>query len=173
MSIIPKIIPKIRGNQLFYEFEPSKEEWLNPFDRLFDEMVSASNPELSKVLGDSVFEKNAYPKVNIIDFDNLIEIQASAPGMGDEDVNIEVLNRTLTIYGNNQQNKNLEAKMGSRFLKREIKTSSFKRSFSLSENLDTSAVEARMSNGMLYIRIPKLRPTQSKELKVKVPISKG
>lgn len=171
MSIIPKVsvVPKIRNNSLYYDVCPSKEEWLNPFDRLFDEMFSSSNPELSKILGDSVFEKNAYPKVNIVDFDDLIEIQASAPGMSEQDINIEISNRTLTIYGSNQQNKNLE----SRFLKREIKTSSFKRSFSLSDNLDVSSVSAKMLNGMLYIKIPKLKPTPSKDFKVKVAINKG
>ena len=35
-----------------------KDEWLSPFDKMLDEMLSASNPELHKVFGDSVFEKS-------------------------------------------------------------------------------------------------------------------
>ena len=57
-----------------------RDEWLSPFDKMLDEMFSASNPELHKVFGDSVFEKNAYPKVNIIDTSDSIVIEASVPG---------------------------------------------------------------------------------------------
>lgn len=165
-----KNLPKLHHSVLYtHDIPHPKEEWLNPFDRLFDEIWSASNPELAKTFGDSFFEKNAYPKVNIIDFDDRVEIQASTPGLKEDDVNIEISDNVLTLSGNSQQKYD----NGTKFLKREIKTSQFRRSFSLSENLDTNSVSARMLNGLLYISIQKLKPAQAKDTKIKVQIQRG
>lgn len=164
MKNLPKIHHSVLVNQPW-----SKEEWLSPFDKIFDDIWAASNPELIKTFGDSLFEKNAYPKVNVVDFDDRVEIHASTPGLTEDDISIEISNGVLTLSGGATQN----ADQPGRFLKREIKTSQFRRSFALSDNLDASAISAKIQNGLLYLSIAKLKPTTQMDSKIKVKIQRG
>jgi len=43
-----------------------RDEFLAPFDTLFDRMLSNTFPELAKEVGVDVFQKGAYPKCDII-----------------------------------------------------------------------------------------------------------
>ena len=150
-------------------YSTKKDEWLNPFDRLLDEMMSAQNPELHRVFGDSIFEKNAYPKVNIIDEGDHILIEASVPGMKKDDVAIDVDGQTLTIasmYNNDMR----EAKKDGQYLRREIKKSFFTRSFNLSKELNLTEISAGIDAGLLSIKIPKLLPKKDLETKKRVEI---
>lgn len=134
-----------------------RDEWLSPFDKILDELVSASNPDLHKVFGDSVFEKNAYPKVNIVDGKDSIVIEASVPGLKKEEVSVEVEGNVLTI-ASRPQKESREDISEARYLRREIKKSSFVRSFTLSKDLDVSSVKADLDLGLLTISIGKLVP---------------
>ena len=163
-----KLFNPTLGNRDFYALK--KDEWLNPFDRLFDEMMSAQNPELHRVFGDSLFEKNAYPKVNIIDHNNSVIIEASVPGLKKEDVSIEVEGQILTISSSFPKATTEESR-GVSYLRREIKKSSFARSFTLSKDLDLSSISADMDSGLLLVKIPKLMPKREFSSRKKIQIS--
>jgi len=162
-----KLFNPALGNRDFYALK--KDEWLNPFDRLFDEMMSAQNPELHRVFGDSLFEKNAYPKVNIIDRHDSVLIEASVPGLKKEDVSIESDGQTLTISSSFPKEMREEGR-GLNYLRREIKKSSFARSFILSRELDIANISADMDSGLLLIMIPKLLPKKEVSSKKKIEI---
>lgn len=163
-----KIFNPAMGNRDFYTLK--RDEWLNPFDRLFDEMMSAQNPELHRVFGDSLFEKNAYPKVNIIDYVDSVMIEASVPGLKKEDVSIEVEGQNLTISSSFPKDSR-EDHRGLNYLRREIKKSAFARSFTLSKDLDLANISADMDSGLLLVRIPKLVPKAEQNTKKKIQIS--
>ena len=55
-----------------------------------------------------------------------------------------------------------------RILRKELKHSSFRRSFELSEELDGESVSADFTDGLLSIMIPKKEPQQPKAFKVKI-----
>lgn len=145
-------------------------EWLNPFDKIFDDMLATTNPELYKAFGDSVFEKNAYPKVNIVNYNDFVTIEAAVPGMKESEVNVEVDGNTLTISGSTARNQSGENDDSS-YLKREIKRSSFARSFTLSKELDTSKIEAKLDLGLLTVKIKKVNPKQETSQKKKILIN--
>ena len=42
-----------------------REEFLTPFDRMFDQIVSRQFPEIEKQVGVKPFSGTAYPKVNV------------------------------------------------------------------------------------------------------------
>ena len=42
-----------------------RDEFLTPFDRMFDQIVGTSFPELNKQVGVNPFQGTAYPKVNV------------------------------------------------------------------------------------------------------------
>lgn len=154
-------------------FTIKRDEWLSPFDRLFDEMMSTSNPELQRVFGDSVFEKNAYPKVNIIDIADSVIIEASVPGLKKEDIAIEIDGQILTIasmFEKDSKELKRQSQDGFTFLRREIKKSSFTRSFSLSKDLELSKISADIDSGLLIIKIPKIAPINPPTSKRRVEI---
>jgi HSP20 family protein len=105
--------------------------------------------------------------VNVVNYDECIEIDAAIPGMTKDDVDVEITDGVLTIQGTSNQNQNID---DSQYLKREIKRSSFRRSFTLCDNLDSENVSAKFDNGILTLSIPKITPDDSKPITRKITI---
>ena len=57
---------------------------------------------------------------------------------------------------------------GAKIITRELKQSSFKRSFNLGDHLDGDDVSANFKDGMLSINIPKKEPEMPKKKMVKI-----
>ncbi len=145
----------------------TRQEFLTPFDRIFDDMLGSMFPTIASDFGDDFFTKGSYPKVNVVNYDNSIEIDAAIPGLTKDDVNVEITDGVLTIQGTSAQRENVD---DAQYLKREIKRSSFRRSFTLGDNLDSSNVTARFDNGILTLSIPKLVPDDVKPVTRKITI---
>ena len=136
----------------------SKREFLTPFDDLFNELLNSSFPTLHRELGTDFFAQGSYPKCNVVNFDDRVEIEAAIPGLGKDDVDVEISDDVLTIKGESNQRADVEE---SQYVKREVKRSAFARSFRLSENLDQTGISGNFLNGILTIIIPKLKPTNT------------
>tara|TARA_Y100001970_G_C14011692_1_gene738771 strand:+ start:116 stop:607 length:492 start_codon:yes stop_codon:yes gene_type:complete len=145
----------------------TRQEFLTPFDRIFDDMFGNMFPTLANDFGDDFFTKGSYPKVNVVNYDECIEIDAAIPGMTKDDVDVEITDGVLTIQGTSNQNRPVD---DSQYLKREIKRSSFRRSFTLGDNLNSAEVSAKFDNGILTLKIPKLVPDDTKPVTRKVII---
>ena len=139
----------------------TRDEFLTPFDRLFDDFFKSSFPSLSKDFGEDFFSKGSYPKVNVLNNVNDIVIEAAIPGLTKEDVQVEIKDNILTIKAESNQNSTVE---NTQYVKREIKRSAFRRSFNLGENLDQENIEGECENGILTLRIPKLVPAEKDKL---------
>lgn len=144
-----------------------KQEFVAPFEAMFDQIMNDLYPDLYKELDKDFFKKGSYPKCNIYRNNDELTIDAAVPGLKKEELDIQVSNSILTISGKSTNDKtNKET-----FLHREIKKSSFQRSFSLSEELDVSKIKASHDNGILCIKIPYLKPKEKEEqssLKVEI-----
>ena len=57
-----------------------RDEFLTPFDRVFDEVFANHFPELTKELGVGFFEKQSYPRVDVVDYSDRVEILAESLG---------------------------------------------------------------------------------------------
>ena len=146
----------------------SRNEFLTPFDRVFDDMFSNMFPTFSRDFGEDFFVKGSYPKVNVVNFDDCIDIEAAIPGMNREEVTVEVTDGTLTIQGSSNQRTDVD---DGQFLRREIKRSKFQRSFRLGDNLDQAKITANYDNGILTLNIPKLIPDDAEPSTRKIKIS--
>jgi HSP20 family protein len=95
--------------------------------------------------------------------DEAYDITALVPGLEAEDLEIEVLNDTVTIRG--------EFKSGSddqkKYLLSELPCGRFSRVVSLPTAADAEHVEATIKNGVLSLRIPKAEEDRPKAIKVK------
>ena len=139
----------------------SRDEWLTPFDRLFDDMLGSMFPTLAHDVGEDLFVKGSYPKVNVINNDTDVTIEAAIHGLDKEDVTVQVTEGVLTIQGTRNQRADTE---NSQYVKREIKRSAFQRSFRLGENLDENNINGEYDNGILTLVIPKVVPTEEETI---------
>ena len=141
----------------------NRDEFLTPFDKIFDQMMNKQFPAFQEEVGVS-FNQGAYPKVNIYEYDDKIGIIAEIPGLDKKNVSVEVEDSMLTISGD----KHGVEDEGAKCITRELKHSSFKRSFNLGDHLDGEDVSASFKDGMLSISIPKKEPELPKKKSVKI-----
>ena len=141
----------------------NRDEFLTPFDTIFDQLMLKQFPNFQEEVGVS-FNKGAYPKVNVYEYDEKISIVAEIPGLDKKNVSVEVEEDVLIISGD----KHGFVTNGGKCITRELKQSSFKRSFNLGEYLDGTKVSAIFKDGMLSISIPKIEPTQPKKHSIKI-----
>ena len=141
----------------------SRDEFLTPFDKVFDTMMEQAFPSFKEDVGVS-FNQGAYPKVNVYEYDDKIGIVAEIPGLDKKNVSVEVEDQVLTISGD----KHGLQDDGGKCITRELKQSSFKRSFNLGDHLDGDAVSASFKDGLLSIAIPKKEPEKPKKKFVKI-----
>ena len=141
----------------------NRDEFLTPFDKIFDELMNKQFPSFQEEVGVS-FNKGAYPKVNVYEYDDKIGIVAEIPGLDKKNVTVDVEDGILTISGD----KHGFDTDGGKCITRELKQSSFKRSFNLGDHLDGDSVSAKFKDGMLSISVPKKEPEQPKKRFVKI-----
>jgi len=109
-------------------------------DKFFNESLARS--------GGSTF----VPKVDIVESHDTYEIHMAIPGLTKEDFKIELNDSYLTVSG---ERKFSNEKKEKTFHSVETYYGSFKRSFSLPENIDASKIDAKYNNGILELTIPK------------------
>ena len=143
----------------------NRDEFLTPFDKIFDQLMAQQFPTFQEEVGVS-FNQGAYPKVNVYEYDDKIGIVAEIPGLDKKNVSVEVEEDVLTISGDKHPD-GFDTR-GGKCITRELKQSSFKRSFNLGDHLDGDNVSARFKDGMLSISVPKKEPEQPKKKFVKI-----
>ena len=144
---------------------PDRDEFLTPFDKIFDQMLDTQFPEVVKQIGVKPYQGSAYPKVNVYEYDDKVGIVAEIPGLDKSQLNVEVEDNVLTISGDKH---GVWEEEGAKVIRRELKASSFKRNFELGEDLDGDNIKATFKNGILNIDIPKVEPVQPKRTFVKI-----
>jgi len=105
------------------------------------------------------------PRVDISETDDKFCIKAEIPGIKREDVKINIEDHVLTIHGENKQEKE---ETGEKFHRVERFYGSFRRSFTLPENVDEGKVDAAFKDGLLTLMIPKTEVAKPKAIEVKV-----
>ena len=132
---------------------------------MFDQLVSAQFPEMTKTVGVNPMSNTAYPKVNVYEYDDKVGVVAEIPGLDKKDLSIDVEDGVLTVAGNKH---GLFDDTGATVLRRELKHSSFKRQFELGEQLNGENIKASFKDGLLSIEIPKIEPEKPKKHSVKI-----
>tara|TARA_R110001592_G_scaffold110607_1_gene307103 strand:- start:7 stop:468 length:462 start_codon:yes stop_codon:yes gene_type:complete len=141
----------------------NRDEFLTPFDKIFDQLMLKQFPNFQDEVGVS-FNQGAYPKVNVYEYDDTIGIIAEIPGLDKKNVSVDIEENVLTISGDKH---GFDTK-GGKCITRELKQSSFKRSFNLGEHLNGNDISAIFKDGMLEILIPKKEPEQPKKHSIKI-----
>jgi HSP20 family protein len=161
-------VQRVPKSVLEKEMEFNRDNLVTTFDKFFDEAFRGQFPEIYKTFGIDPFGKASYPKVNVLSFDDKVEIEAEIAGFRKEDISIQIEDDVLSVVGKTaQQSEQVDKSV---YLLRELKRSSFSRSFRLTDQLDSDKIEAVFNNGLLYITIP--RKVQTQETKAKTVVIK-
>jgi len=94
--------------------------------------------------------------------DESYDITALVPGLDADDLDIEVLNNTVTIRGEFKPGDEDQTK----YLVSELPNGRFSRVITLPTATDASKVEASIKNGVLFLHIPKAEADRPKAIKV-------
>ena len=96
------------------------------------------------------------PALDLDETEDHFVLRADVPGLGEEDIALEVQDRMLTISGERRD----RAQLGR-----------FSRSVSLPEGVDADTIEANLERGVLEVRIPK--PEERKPKRVAIQVGGG
>lgn len=150
-------------NTSLNKWMPSRDEFLTPVDTLIDRFFNEAMPAFGTEFGVEFFGNNSYPKVDVTDHPDKIVIEAEIPGLTKDDVSVDLEQRVLTISGGKRDTVVDE---DARYIRKELKRSSFKRSFKLGDNMKVKDIEADFNNGLLNITVPKREKDEPRKVKI-------
>ena len=110
---------------------------------------------------DSV-ENHIYFPVDVREKDDTFTIIAMLPSLKPEDVDIQIINETVTLKGEFKTEIDEDAT----YIMHEQPTGKFCRTITLSDMVDSSKAQASMENGVLKIEIPKSEEAKPKTIKI-------
>jgi HSP20 family protein len=102
------------------------------------------------------------PAIDVFETDASITLLADMPGVPRDQLEIQVEGDSLLIQG--EAKPQIAADLEP--LWAEVRTPRFRRSFTLSRELDTSRIEANLKDGVLTLRIPKHAQAQPRRIPV-------
>ena len=104
------------------------------------------------------------PAVDIWETEAGIDLMADLPGVSREALDIRVDGETLTIAGSVSlgEPEQMEA------LHAEVREPLFRRSFTLSRELDSSAIQASLKDGVLRMHIPRQEEAKPRKIEVRL-----
>jgi HSP20 family protein len=105
------------------------------------------------------------PSVDIYETEQNLIVKADLPDIKPEELDIRVENNILSIRGERKFEKKVSE---SNYLRVERAYGLFSRSFSLSNTVNSEAIQADYKNGVLTLVIPKREEAKPKQIKVRV-----
>lgn len=109
-------------------------------------------------------EATIIPPVDVVEDATGITLYADLPGVPKDRLDVRVESEALTIDAEIA----LSSPEGMTASHAEVQTTRYRRTFTLSKELDADAVDAEFNQGVLRIRIPKARDAQPRRIEVQV-----
>jgi HSP20 family protein len=151
-----------------------------PFDLL--EEFARMRREMDRILGDDRLSSwtfpfsrisflpgrasRAYPLMNIGEDNDNVYVDALAPGVDPQTLNVSVAGDQLVISG---EKRSLPKNVKPEFVHRnERSTGQFTRTLSLSVGVESQKVQARYTDGLLRITLPKVEAAKPRQIQVRV-----
>ena len=104
------------------------------------------------------------PAMDVYETEDKVVVSVELPGMTAEDVEVYVEDSTLTVSGKREFSSEVEEESYHRI---ERRYGAFSRAVSLPPQVDTTKVDARFTNGVLTVEVPKIGKAKPKKIQVK------
>src|SRR5437763_7133802 len=129
------------------------EPFTTEFDRLFNTLFDRSHAAERWV-----------PAMDLVESEDHFLLRADLPGLGEDDVNVEVRDNALTVSGERKAEHEQREKGWYR-LERQV--GRFSRSISLPEGVNPDTIDASFHNGVLEVKIPKPEERKPRRIAIK------
>ena len=104
------------------------------------------------------------PALDVAETEGGYSVNLDLPGVAKQDVKIAIDGRRVSVSAQTQREET--KKDGERVIYRERSSASFARSFTLPEEIDQEASQAKLDNGVLALTLAKKRAAAAKQLSV-------
>ncbi len=93
-----------------------------------------------------------FAPANVLETENGYQLEIVAPGLEKDNFAIDLNKDILTVSAERKSENEVK---NEKHLRREYKFQSFKRSFTIDENIDAETIDAKYTNGVLILTLPK------------------
>jgi HSP20 family protein len=129
-----------------------------PYRNLLNDLLNDFNTSVGQDYRSNV------PAVNVHESETGYTLEVAAPGLQKEHFHINLDGRVLSISAEQKEEKKEE---NGKWTRKEFSYSSFKRVFTLPENVNENSIEARYENGILTVSVPKAEEVKPKQIEIR------
>ena len=112
--------------------------------------------------GQGWLETANWPRTNVYDTGDTLEVRAEVPGLAADDLNINIQGNYLEISGNRKS----DAPEGYSAHRVERGDASFSRCFTLTTEVDVDKAEASLKDGILTLSLPKAENVKPRQIAI-------
>jgi len=143
---------------------------MSDIDRMFEAMDLLRN-KMDRIVGDfdrsfdygpGLIFRSGNPRTNLYEDGDTFEIRAEVPGIAKDDLNISIQGNYLEISGS----RSVDTPEGYKVHRSERVESTFSRSFILPDDVDAEKVEAKLKDGVLYLKLAKSEAAKPKQITI-------
>jgi HSP20 family protein len=106
-----------------------------------------------------------YPLINLAEDKDNVVVEALAPGVDPEKISLSIVRNVLTISGEKPAPAGVAREQ---FHRNERAAGRFVRTIELTTDVDPNKIEAKYTNGLLVITMPKAEAAKPRQIKVAV-----
>lgn len=122
--------------------------------------------DIDRILDRSSTSRSRWmPRLDVFDREAELVVRVEVAGVDPDAIDVTVEDRTLTVSGSRHFEETTEE---NGFHHREIFTGEFKRTLVLPDGLDASEINAKASNGILEVTIPRRPEVLPRKVKIDV-----
>lgn len=126
------------------------------------EIKAQDKQEMQAQAAQSEAEVFLRPAVDIYEDAQGITLNADLPGVSRDRLSVQVEGNTLTIEGQTA----IDMPEGMEALYADVNATRFRRTFTLSNELETDKISAEMKDGVLLLKIPKRAELQPRKIEI-------
>ena len=101
------------------------------------------------------------PATNVMENDEMYIVQMAAPGLKKEDFSVNI-NDEGNLVVKMEQKEDTKADEKTHFLRREFSYTKYEQTLILLDDVDKEKIEAKVSDGILTVNLPKIEETKVK-----------
>lgn len=127
------------------------------------------NPSVMPSIFNDLFNDNWFfghgttstPAMNVVENDKGYELEFAVPGLKKDDLNLQIDSEGIMSVSMTKKDSK-EEKSDRNFIRREFSYNQFSQSYILPDDADRENISAKVTDGILTICVPKLKPQETK-----------
>ncbi|QEA38104.1 Hsp20/alpha crystallin family protein [Pistricoccus aurantiacus] len=108
-----------------------------------------------------------FPMINMGRTDDSYRVYVFAPGLSENELEVSVQDNVLTLQGKRESALGADEQQQGAYYRKERFSGEFSRSITLPEGVDTERAEARATNGLIEIQLPKREEMKPRRVEIK------